>query len=105
LLQGKAEAARREIAAVEGEAEKIPKMQSFHHITYGIARVRARLGDSPQALHWLQLTADTGWPQYPMMERDRMLDPVRRDPAIARFLAALKLTLENHQREFGADEP
>src|SRR5688572_12512772 len=31
--------------------------------------------------------------------------PVRRDPAVARFLAALKLIFKNHQREFGTDQP
>ena len=104
-LQGKFAEARSEVAAVEAKAEKAPRALPFHHISYNIARVRARLGDAAEALHWLQITADSGWPQYPMMERDRMLDPVRRDPAVARFLAALKLTFENHEREFGTDQP
>ena len=104
LLQAKTEAARREIAAVEADAEKAPKMQFFHHIAYGIAGVRARLGDAPEALHWLQLTVDNGWPDYPLMERDRMLDPVRRDPGVAKMLAALKATWENNMREFGKEE-
>jgi hypothetical protein len=39
-----------------------------------------------------------------MMARDRMLDPVRNDPAIARFLASLKKTWEDNQREFGNED-
>ena len=104
VLQGKVEAARSEISSVENEAEKAQRPLPFHHIAYGIARVRARLGDAAQALHWLQVTVDTGLPQYPMMERDRMLDPVRRDPGVAKMLAALKATWENNMREFGKEE-
>jgi len=58
--------ARSEVAAVEAKAEKAPRALPFHHISYDIARVRARLGDAAEALHWLRITADSGWPQYPM---------------------------------------
>ncbi len=97
-------AAAAEIAAGEVEAEKAPRALPFHDITYGIARVRARLGDAARALHWLQITADSGWPAYPMMARDHMLDPIRNDPAIAKFLASLKKTWENNRREFGTED-
>ncbi|MDQ6699120.1 MAG: protein kinase, partial [Acidobacteriota bacterium] len=76
-LQQNFAAAATEIAALEVEAEKAPRVLPFHHTAYGIAKVRARLGDSPRALHWLQITVDSGWPNYVMMARDRMLDPVR----------------------------
>jgi hypothetical protein len=33
-----------------------------------------------------------------------MLDPIRRDPAVAKFLADLKKTWETHMREFGDEE-
>jgi serine/threonine protein kinase len=100
-LQGKFAAAATEIAAVEVDAEKSHRPITFHHISYGIAQVRARMGDAPRALRWLQITVDAGWPQYPMMARDRWLDPVRNDPAVAKFLASLKRTWEDNQREFG----
>jgi TolB-like protein len=100
-LQGKFAAAATEIAALEIEVDKAPRALPFHHFAYGIAQVRARMGDAPRTLHWLQITVDTGWPQYPMMARDHMLDPVRDDPAIAKFLASLKTTWENYQSEFG----
>ncbi|HTA46281.1 MAG TPA: protein kinase [Bryobacteraceae bacterium] len=100
-LQGNFGAAGKEIGEIEIEVEKSPQSLPFHHNTYGIAQVRARMGDAARALHWLQITVDTGWPQYPMMARDHMLDPVRHDPAVARFLAALKTTWENNRSEFG----
>ena len=74
------------------------------NLTYSIAQVRGLLGDAPPAQHWRQLTAGTGFPQYPMMERDRMLDPVRRDPGVAKLLASVKNTWENFMREFGTEE-
>jgi serine/threonine protein kinase len=100
-LQEKRAAAATEIAAVENEAGKSHRPITFHHISYSIAQVRARIGDAPRALRWLQITTDAGWPNYPMMARDRMLDPVRNDPAVAKFLASLKETWENSLREFG----
>ena len=103
-LQGKYAAAATEIAALEILAEKAPRTLPFHHTSYGIARVRARMGAAARALHWLQLTVDTGWPQYPMMARDDMLDPIRNDPAVAKFLASLKKTWENNEREFGNED-
>ena len=103
-LQEKSAAAAEEIAALEREAEKAPRAITFHHFSYGIAQVRARIGDAPRALHWLQITVDSGWPNYPMMARDHMLDPVRNDPAVAKFLSSLKKTWENNQREFGNED-
>jgi TolB-like protein/Tfp pilus assembly protein PilF len=103
-LQGKFAAAATEIAAVELEAEKAPRTLPFHHNSYGIAEVRARMGDASRAVHWLKITVDAGWPQYPMMARDHMLDPVRNDPAVAKFLASLKTTWENNKSEFGHED-
>jgi non-specific serine/threonine protein kinase len=103
-LQEKSAAAATEIATVERETVKAQRSLPFHHASYGIAQVRARLGDAPRALRWLQITVDTGWPNYPMMARDHMLDPVRNDPAVAKFLASLKKTWENNQREFGDED-
>jgi eukaryotic-like serine/threonine-protein kinase len=103
-LQERFAAAATEIAAVEIEAEKAPRTQPFHHTSYGIAQVRARLGDAPRALRWLQITVDAGWPQYPMMARDKMLDRVRHDPAVAQFLASLKKAWEDNRREFGEED-
>ena len=39
-----------------------------------------------------------------MMERDRMLDPVRKDPEVAKLLASVKSLWENYQREFGEEK-
>ena len=39
-----------------------------------------------------------------VMERARMLDPVRRDPGVAKLLASVKNTWENFMREFGTEE-
>jgi hypothetical protein len=100
---GKVRSRRHEIAAVELEAEKAPE-PAIHHTSYGIAQVRARMGDAPRALHWLQITVDSGWPNYLMMARDHMLDPVRNDPAVAKFLASLKKTWEDNVREFGNED-
>ena len=97
------QAAAKVIGPVELDAENALQCLPYHHVTYGIAQVRALMGNAPRALHWLQVTVDSGFPNYLMMERDRMLDPVRNDPAVAKFLAGLKKTWENNQREFGTE--
>lgn len=103
LLQGKKAEALRDIAALEAMTEQSPRLQFYHHATYALAQLYGRMGQPAKALHWLEETVSTGWPQYPMMERDKMLDPVRKDPGVAKFLASLKRTWEENMREFGGD--
>ncbi|HJZ95433.1 MAG TPA: protein kinase, partial [Candidatus Solibacter sp.] len=45
-LQGNFAVAATEIAAIEMEVEKVPRTLPFHHYSYGIAQVRARMGDA-----------------------------------------------------------
>jgi hypothetical protein len=84
-------------------AEKA-RTQPFHHTPCGTAQVRARLGEAARALHWLQITVDARRPQYPTIARDRMLDPVRNDPAVPKSLASLKATWERNRQGFGTED-
>jgi len=38
------------------------------------------------------------------MARDRMLDPVRKDTAVAKFLTSLQAVWERNRQEFGTEE-
>jgi hypothetical protein len=60
----------------------------------------ASLGMAREAHRWLRETVDEGFPCYVAFERDWMLDPVRKDPDIARVLDEVKQRWEAYRREF-----
>jgi tetratricopeptide (TPR) repeat protein len=64
--------------------------QHFHHVTYAAASAYALLNKREQALQYLRLTADDGFPCYPLFEHDSNLDHLRDDPGFLRFLAEQK---------------
>jgi hypothetical protein len=41
-----------------------------------------------QAMKWLQVTADEGFPNYPLFEGDARLDNLRKNPRFIAFMAA-----------------
>ncbi len=57
-----------------------------HHTTYFIACAYARLNQPAEALKWLQQTADTGFPCYPLFDKDPNLDNLRADAGFIAFL-------------------
>jgi len=64
--------------------------QTFHHVTYTAASAYALLNKHEQALQYLRLTADDGFPCYPLFEHDSNLDHLRKDPRFKSFLAEQK---------------
>ncbi len=48
------------------------------------------------ALKWLQVTADEGFPCYPLFEGDTNLDNLRKDPRFISFMANLKQQWEHY---------
>ncbi len=81
---GAREAARARARAVE----QGPYMD--HHVAYSLGAAWAQLGDPAAAVSWLERAAGTGWPCFPWVLRDPMLDPVRRSPEFAGLLARLR---------------
>jgi TolB-like protein/DNA-binding winged helix-turn-helix (wHTH) protein/tetratricopeptide (TPR) repeat protein len=61
--------------------------QHFHHVAYAAASAYALLNRHEQALQYLRLTADDGFPCYPLFEHDSNLDHLRTDPGFLSFLA------------------
>jgi TolB-like protein/DNA-binding winged helix-turn-helix (wHTH) protein/Tfp pilus assembly protein PilF len=61
--------------------------QHFHHVTYAVASAYALLNKREQALRYLRLTADDGFPCYPLFEHDSNLDHLRNDAGFLSFLA------------------
>ena len=61
-----------------------------HHVAYSLGATWAQLGEPATSVRWLQQAVDTGFPCYPWLVRDSLLDPLRGDPAFARLLAGLE---------------
>jgi tetratricopeptide (TPR) repeat protein len=97
-LQGKHRQAQ---AAVPWVMEKVHRDKAYHHYTYNNARVFALGGKSEEALKWLRITAEEGFPCYTLFARDPFLEPIRKDPAFVQFMAEMKSRWEGYQGEFG----
>ena len=64
--------------------------QHFHHIAYAVGSANALLNRHDQALQYLRMAAEDGFPCYPLFERDSNLDRLRNDPGFLGFLAEQK---------------
>ena len=62
----------------------------FHHTSYNIASAYALINQPEQAMKWLQVTADEGFPCYPLFEGDANLDNLREDVRFISFMATQK---------------
>ena len=72
-----------------------------HHVAYSLAAAWAQLGEAAIAVKWLQQTADTGFPCFPLVERDPLLDPIRRQPEFVALLERLRQRFERDTARYG----
>jgi hypothetical protein len=77
-------------AAIQHAIEIGRTYAHFHHTSYNIASAYALLNQPGEAVKWLQVTADEGFPCYPLFEGDSNLDGLRNDPQFLSFMAKLK---------------
>ena len=59
----------------------------LHHTAYFIACAYALMNKREQAIKWLEMAAEDGFPCYPLFERDTNLDNLRQDARFVTFLA------------------
>jgi hypothetical protein len=62
----------------------------FHHTSYNIASAYALMNEPEQAMKWLQVTADEGFPNYPLFASDAQLDNLKKDPRFTAFMTQQK---------------
>ena len=67
----------------------------FHHTSYNIASAYALMKQPEQAMKWLQVTADEGFPNYPLFDGDTQLDNLRKDSRFIAFMAQQKQQWEH----------
>ncbi|HJS50901.1 MAG TPA: tetratricopeptide repeat protein [Pyrinomonadaceae bacterium] len=68
----------------------------FHHTASTIGSAYALLNKPDEAVKWLTIAADDGFPCYPYFENDRTLDTIRQDPAFVAFMTKLKAQFEKY---------
>jgi len=73
-----------------------------HHWTYFAACVYALTGNTSEAVRWLKETANTGFPNYPLFERDPFLNRIRQTPEFIQFMSDQKAQWEKLREEFGS---
>ena len=81
-------AARARVIAIEAG----PYMD--HHVAYSLGAAWAQLGDAAASVKWLQQAADTGFPCFPWLLRDPLLEPIRSDPRFTTLLDRLRQRYE-----------
>ncbi len=69
----------------------------FHHTAYHIACAYALMNKPEQAIKWLEVTADDGFPCYPLFERDTNLNNLRQDAGFVTFLAKQRQQWEHYK--------
>jgi tetratricopeptide (TPR) repeat protein len=90
LLAADAGDARRAEVKIREALEKGKGFNHFHHVAYAVASSYALLNRPEQALRYLQIAADDGFPCYPLFEHDSNLNHLRNDPRFLSFLAEQK---------------
>ena len=63
----------------------------------------ALMNEREQAIKWLDVTADDGFPCYPLFEKDANLDNLRQDARFVRFLAKQRESSGSITRQFCED--
>jgi hypothetical protein len=74
---------------------------NYHHAAYDIACIYALEGKSVEAVKWLREGANTGFPCYPLFERDAYLNRIKQAPEFIQFMSEMKAQNERYRREFG----
>jgi adenylate cyclase len=97
-LKGDFRSAEEQIPLILGQVPT--KDPEYHHNTYDVACVYALEGKSSDAVKWLSETAATGFPSYPLFERDPYLNRIRQAPEFVQFMARMKELNEKFRKEF-----
>jgi TolB-like protein/lipoprotein NlpI len=97
ILRAKAGDERGAKADVAAALQRGKGFVHFHHTTYNIASTYALLGDAAEAVRWLRVTAETGWPCYPLFDSDPNLLRIRDDPGYVAFMGELRARWERYR--------
>lgn len=84
------------IAAIKRAEELGKDFGHFHHTAYNIASAYVMLGKPDKAVDYVQMSADDGFPCYPLFERDELLKGISHDARFIDLLARMKQQWERY---------
>jgi serine/threonine protein kinase len=87
------------VTLVPGLIKDAQENRAYHHVTYNLAAIYALAGNAPEAIKWLQITADKGMPNYPAFMRDPDFARIRESPEFKNFIPQIKETWERYRKE------
>jgi tetratricopeptide (TPR) repeat protein len=99
-LKGKSSQAEARVPAILAKVET--NSQSRHHLTYFASCIYALSSNSLEAVKLLKETANTGFPNYPLFERDPFLDRIRKSPEFIDFMTEQRAQWEKLRAEFSS---
>jgi eukaryotic-like serine/threonine-protein kinase len=73
-----------------------------HHVAYSVGAAEAQLGRPASAVKWLRQAADSGFQCFQWVERDALLDPIRRNPEFQAFLTVLRADYDRARARYAA---
>lgn len=71
----------------------------FHHTAYTIGCAYALMNKPEEAIRYLEMAAETGYPCYPSFEIEPSLNNIRQDPRFEEFMSRLKSRWETIRRD------
>jgi eukaryotic-like serine/threonine-protein kinase len=74
-----------------------------HHVAYSLGAAASQLGRADEAVGWLRQAAETGFPCYPWVASDTLLDPIRTRPEFQAFLTGLRTDYEAVRGRYAAE--
>jgi tetratricopeptide (TPR) repeat protein len=83
-------------AAIKRAEELGKDFGHFHHTAYNIACAYVMLKKPDEAVSYLQMAADDGFPCYPLFEGDELLKDLNKNPRYIALLAQLKQRWERY---------
>jgi serine/threonine protein kinase/class 3 adenylate cyclase len=94
-------AASNNVTAAEERIERAKRSDRnfvhYHHITYNIGSAYALLGRNTEAIPWLKMAAEDGFPCYELFKIDPNLQKLRGDPAFKALMQELLRQYEDNR--------
>jgi tetratricopeptide (TPR) repeat protein len=82
--------AERALAAIIGAAENPTSLSHLHHVQFHIGCAYGLLGRHEEALRWLTMAVEQGYPSYPRFSTDQSLAPLKDHQGFLALLARLR---------------
>jgi hypothetical protein len=73
-----------------------------HHVAYSVGAAEAQLGRPANAVKWLRQAADSGFQCFQWVERDALLDPIRKNPEFQAFHTILRADYDRARARYAA---